>query len=143
MALVLYFLPIQWQILPVILLLFIIGVGMGLHAGGIDNLALSSVDASKAGLGAGVLNSLRLGSEAIGVAMYGAFMFVFITLSIVSAGISMENIPIIASANLAMLEDREMGLFVYLHSFCAVIGVLGGICCFFCVAIGRLLKERS
>ncbi|SQH70875.1 Uncharacterised protein [Helicobacter mustelae] len=63
LALVLYFLPIQWQILPVILLLFIIGVGMGLHAGGIDNLALSSVDASKAGLGAGVLNSLRLGSE--------------------------------------------------------------------------------
>lgn len=48
---------------------------------------------------------------------------------------------VFASANLAMLEDKAMGLSVYLHSFCAVIGVLGVICCFFCVAIWRLLKE--
>ncbi|RDU60852.1 MFS transporter [Helicobacter sp. MIT 14-3879] len=138
---ILYFLPTQWQILPILLLLFIIGVGMGLHAGGIDNLALSSVDSSKAGLAAGVLNSCRLGSEAVGVALYGALMLVFITLSITSAGISTENIPIIASANLAMLEDKTMGLLVYLHSFCAVIAILGVICCFFCVAIWRLLKD--
>lgn len=37
----------QWQFAFILLFLFIIGVGMGLHAGGIDNLALSSVDTSK------------------------------------------------------------------------------------------------
>ena len=61
----------------VALVLFVIGVGMGLHAGAIDNLALSSVGASKSGFAAGVLNCFRLGSEAVGVAVYGALMALF------------------------------------------------------------------
>lgn len=61
--------------------LFVIGVGMGLHAGAIDNLALSSVESAKSGFAAGVLNGFRLGSEAVGVAIYGALMALFLSQS--------------------------------------------------------------
>ena len=64
-----------------ILSLFIIGCGMGLHAGGIDNLALSSLKGENVGLGAGLLNTLRLGSESIGVALYASLMVVFIVMA--------------------------------------------------------------
>ncbi|TQR23065.1 hypothetical protein [Campylobacter sp. MIT 97-5078] len=113
---------------------------MGLHAGGIDNLALSSVDPNKAGLAAGVLNSCRLGSEAIGVALYGALTLVFISSGVISAGLSLENIPIIASANLAGLSHQEAALSIYLHSFCTTVSILGMMCCVSCVAIWRLLR---
>ncbi len=49
---------------------------MGLHAG-IDNLALGSLKGEGIGLGAGLLNTLRLGSESIGVALYASLMLVF------------------------------------------------------------------
>ena len=76
LALVLYFIYNDLQIILVLVLLFVVGIGMGLHAGAIDNLALSSIDSNKAGLAAGVLNSCRLGSEAVGVALYGALMLI-------------------------------------------------------------------
>ena len=60
----------------IIISLFLIGSGMGLHAGGIDNLALSSLKGENVGLGAGLLNTLRLGSESIGVALYASLMVV-------------------------------------------------------------------
>lgn len=54
--------------------LLLIGTGMGLSAGLVDGEALSCVNADEAGMAAGVLNTFRLGSEAIAVALYGAFM---------------------------------------------------------------------
>lgn len=62
-----------------IIFLFIIGVGMGLHAGAIDGIALSLVEEDKTGLAAGILNTFRLGSETTGVALYGSLMSLFKT----------------------------------------------------------------
>ncbi|GAA1102073.1 MFS transporter [Nocardiopsis composta] len=62
--------PVAVTALPML----ITGAGMGLSAGLIDRLALESADPAKAGMAAGFLNTLRLGSEAIAVAVYGALL---------------------------------------------------------------------
>ena len=54
--------------------LLLIGAGMGLSAGLVDGQALDAVPAEKAGMAAGLLNTVRLGSEAIAVAVYGALL---------------------------------------------------------------------
>lgn len=54
--------------------LVLIGIGMGLSAGLVDGQALSSVSEHEVGMAAGLLNTFRLGSEAIAVAVYGALM---------------------------------------------------------------------
>ncbi|TLD80307.1 MFS transporter [Helicobacter sp. MIT 11-5569] len=142
LAFVIYFIPSQWQILLILLLLFIIGVGMGLHAGGIDNLALSSVDSNKAGLAAGALNSCRLGSEAIGVALQGAFVLLFVSLVAPMLGITAESIPMIASANLTdFVGDITLGVLAYTKAFCAAIFLLGIVCLGLCVGVYRLLRD--
>ncbi|WP_033331461.1 MULTISPECIES: MFS transporter [Streptomyces] len=52
--------------------MLITGAGMGLSAGLVDGQALELVDPAKAGMAAGFLNTLRLGSEAVAVAVYGS-----------------------------------------------------------------------
>ncbi|WP_158654910.1 MFS transporter [Helicobacter mesocricetorum] len=142
LALVLYFVHNDLQIILTLLLLFIVGIGMGLHAGAIDNLALSSIDSNRAGLAAGVLNSCRLGSEAVGVALYGALMLIFITISATTTGLDAEYISIIASANIVKFEgDISLALSIYLKSFCVSISILGAFCLILCVAIRRLLRN--
>ncbi|MFJ6052490.1 MFS transporter [Streptomyces sp. NPDC092307] len=59
-------------ILVVALPMLVTGAGMGLSAGLVDGRALELVDPAKAGMAAGFLNTLRLGSEAIAVAVYGS-----------------------------------------------------------------------
>lgn len=126
LLIVLYFLSGAMQIPLILLVLFIIGCGMGLHAGAIDRLALSSVDSKKSGFAAGVLNSFRLGSEAVGVALYGALMPIFIT---TNSGDSLYSYAsIIASGNLGLIENLELqseALHVYLQAFLSAIGILG------------------
>ncbi|TKX30712.1 MFS transporter [Campylobacter estrildidarum] len=140
LAVILYLFPVQWQILPVILLLFIIGVGMGLHAGGIDNLALSSVDPSKAGLAAGVLNSCRLGSEAVGVALYGALLFFFVSMSVSFLSINVADINAIVAGNTKDIAD---GTKSYLYAFCATLVILGVLCLVLSTYVWRLLKQKQ
>lgn len=60
--------PLDYFILPLIAL----GFGWGLPLGLIDGEALAAVPAEMSGEAAGVLNFLRLGSEAVSVAIYGA-----------------------------------------------------------------------
>ncbi|GGU72808.1 MFS transporter [Kitasatospora aureofaciens] len=52
--------------------MLVTGAGMGLSAGLVDGQALALVDPAKAGMAAGFLNTLRLGSEAVAVAVYGS-----------------------------------------------------------------------
>ncbi|MFD6183106.1 MFS transporter [Streptomyces goshikiensis] len=58
--------------------MIVTGAGMALAAGLVDGQALELVDPAKAGMAAGFLNTLRLGSEAVAVALYGS---VFTTLT--------------------------------------------------------------
>ncbi|MFD6229083.1 MFS transporter [Streptomyces sp. NPDC060232] len=61
-------------ILVVALPMLVTGAGMGLSAGLVDGQALELIDPAKAGMAAGFLNTLRLGSEAIAVAVYGSVL---------------------------------------------------------------------
>lgn len=58
--------------------LLITGAGMGLSAGLVDGMAMNVVEEKKAGMAAGVLNTLRLGSEAVAVALYGSLIVTFL-----------------------------------------------------------------
>ncbi|MER5946865.1 MFS transporter [Streptomyces sp. NPDC001904] len=59
--------------------MLITGAGMGLSAGLVDGQALELVPEEKAGMAAGFLNTLRLGSEAVAVAIYGALLATLLT----------------------------------------------------------------
>ncbi|WP_170937039.1 MULTISPECIES: MFS transporter [Rhodomicrobium] len=61
-------LPIGWIVVPMILL----GFGWGLPAGLVDGAAIGAVPPQSAGTAAGMLNFLRLGSEAIAIGIYAA-----------------------------------------------------------------------
>ncbi|MFF2746971.1 MFS transporter [Kitasatospora sp. NPDC058048] len=52
--------------------MLVTGTGMGLSAGLVDGRVLELVDPTRAGMAAGFLNTLRLGSEAVAVAVYGS-----------------------------------------------------------------------
>ncbi|MGW0535209.1 MFS transporter [Streptomyces sp. NPDC003032] len=54
--------------------MIVTGAGMALAAGLVDGQALDLVDPAKAGMAAGFLNTLRLGSEAVAVALYGSIL---------------------------------------------------------------------
>jgi predicted MFS family arabinose efflux permease len=57
-------------VVPMILL----GLGFGIPVGLVDGLAIGSVEANRSGTAAGVLNFLRMGSEALAVGVYGAVL---------------------------------------------------------------------
>ncbi|OOE41037.1 hypothetical protein BZG00_02770 [Salinivibrio kushneri] len=85
--------------LPVLSIsLLLIGIGMGMSAGLVDGEALSCVDSNEIGMAAGLLNTFRLGSEAIAVALYG---------SLLSSTLS-EIVPV----NLRALELPNIGEWV-------------------------------
>ena len=141
---VLYFLSGAMQVPLILLALFIIGCGMGLHAGTIDRLALSSIDSKNTGFAAGVLNSFRLGSEAVGVALYGALMPIFIT---TNSGDSLRPyVSIIASGNLDSIESLNLqseALHVYLQAFFITIGILGILSLILSFIVWVLLRRQT
>ncbi|RDU69832.1 MFS transporter [Helicobacter aurati] len=146
---ILYFLSGWIQMGMIAFVLFIIGCGMGLHAGAIDGLALSKVESSKAGLAAGVLNSFRLGSEAIGVALYAALCVAFLNLYAFAHFVGYDIdfihsfISIVSSGNLSSLEDRlyHHALSFYKQATFISLWVLGALCLFLSLIIGLLLRK--
>ncbi|RMI38174.1 MFS transporter [Actinomadura harenae] len=54
--------------------LLLVGLGAGLSFGINDGLAMSIVEPARAGMAAGFLNTMRLGSEAIVIAVFGAVL---------------------------------------------------------------------
>ncbi|WAL97806.1 MFS transporter [Streptomyces sp. Je 1-369] len=62
-----------WMALPMV----VVGIGFGLQAGLVDGEALAHVPADEAGMGAGWINTVRLGSEAIAVSLFGSLFASF------------------------------------------------------------------
>ncbi|KZL17939.1 Multidrug resistance protein stp [Pseudovibrio axinellae] len=62
------------QFVYLVVPLLLIGAGFGLTAGMVDALALQVVPERKSGMAAGLLNTFRLGSEAIAVSLYGSVL---------------------------------------------------------------------
>lgn len=61
----------NWQVFPGFLLL---GIGIGVCFGVMDGAAVSSVPAGRAGMAAGMYNTMRLGGETIGIAIVGTML---------------------------------------------------------------------
>lgn len=87
---------------PVLVLapfMVILGAGFGLHAGLVDNAGLAAAPDSDAGMAAGWINTIRVGSEAIAISLFGAIFIPalerpdtaisFRTIGVVSASVSL------------------------------------------------------
>ncbi|EEN7135497.1 MFS transporter [Salmonella enterica subsp. enterica serovar Newport] len=72
----------------IILSLLLVGTGMGLSAGLVDGIALSVVPQHEVGRAAGILNTFRLGSEAIAVAIYGSLMSTSVFHALITSPVS-------------------------------------------------------
>ncbi|GAA2987036.1 MFS transporter [Actinokineospora diospyrosa] len=57
--------------------LLLVGAGMGLNAGILDGVAISSVEPERAGMAAGMFNTMRLAGEAVAIAIMGALLVTF------------------------------------------------------------------
>jgi predicted MFS family arabinose efflux permease len=81
--------------------LLVIGAGMGISAGTVDGMALSSVAPDRAGMAAGIFNTGRLASEAVCVAALGATLAVLTTHRIATSlalpGITDERAQVLAA----------------------------------------------
>ncbi|MFD3420926.1 MFS transporter [Streptomyces decoyicus] len=67
----------QASLLSVAVPMVLIGAGFGLGVGLVDGEALRLVSPEKSGMASGLVNTARLGSEAIAVAIYGALLTTF------------------------------------------------------------------
>lgn len=102
------------SILAVAFALILIGIGMGMSAGLVDGQALSCVSKNDVGMAAGLLNTFRLGSEAIGVAIYGSLLSSIVS-SMVSTkrqdhiALDTENwVNTISSGNFTNISDSAL-----------------------------------
>ncbi|ASU86124.1 MFS transporter [Nocardiopsis gilva YIM 90087] len=150
------------SIAVVALPMLVTGAGMGISAGLVDRLALEIVDESKAGMAAGFLNTLRLGSEAIAVALYGSLLTTLLT-SRIANGIN--EFPGVGDA--AAVANKVAGghtsgpdaaidarsgegrafLDFLIHSydgaFHTVLLILAGICLLLFLLIGALMRTGN
>lgn len=76
--------PVALLVIPMLLL----GFGWGLPLGLVDGEALGSVPPEKAAAAAGLLNFLRLGSEAVAVAAFGAAMSAILAAKLNDSGLA-------------------------------------------------------
>jgi MFS family permease len=132
------------------------GAGMGLSAGLVDGQALGQVAEEKAGMAAGFLNTLRLGSEAIAVALYGALFATVVHSTISRPLISLAPTAnpvavanILAAGNLAQVarlagpSTSNIGLLTdsYDSSFHTMLWVLAVICALLSALIVILMRK--
>lgn len=57
----------------------VVGTGVGVSFGVVDGAAVSSVDSSRAGMAAGMFNTMRLSGESIAIAVVGSLLVSFTT----------------------------------------------------------------
>lgn len=138
--------------------LLLIGVGMGLSAGLVDGLALSCVAPAQAGMAAGLLNTLRLGSEALAVALYASLLTSYLTDSLpelftqFALSVTQLNdwIGAVASGNLAAplkdIPDNHLLTAIigqYHIAFIYVVGILNVLTVALCLYIVLLLRAEK
>lgn len=96
--------------------LLMIGMGMGMSAGLVDGEALGCVGPHETGMAAGLLNTFRLGSEAVAVALYGSLLSASLTQlgsgSLEQAGQSQLLNPAISSSQEAFVHTNVVLLTV-------------------------------
>ncbi|MFD7639647.1 MFS transporter [Kitasatospora sp. NPDC059795] len=136
----------------------ITGTGYALAAGLVDGRALELVAPERAGMAAGFLNTMRLGSEAVAVAVYGSLLATVVngrTRDGIAgyAGDPTAVAGAVASGNVSgpagQVAEAQRGSFTdllvhaYDGAFHTVLWVLGGICLALLVLITALLRGRK
>ncbi|MFG2692973.1 MFS transporter [Kitasatospora sp. NPDC048407] len=138
----------------------ITGTGYALAAGLVDGQALALVAPERAGMAAGFLNTMRLGSEAVAVAVYGSLLATVINgrtrdgiAGYPGAGDPATVVGTVASGNISgpagqVAETQRAGftdllVHAYDGAFHAVLWVLGGICLVLLVLVVALLSGRK
>ncbi|MFE4976266.1 MFS transporter [Kitasatospora sp. NPDC056651] len=131
-----------WLVAPPML---VTGAGYALAAGLVDGQALELVAPERAGMAAGFLNTMRLGSEAVAVAVYGSLLATVIggrtrdgIAGQAGAGDPATVAGTVASGNISgpagQVAEAQRGSFTdllvhaYDGAFHTVLWVLGGIC---------------
>ncbi|MFI6152919.1 MFS transporter [Kitasatospora sp. NPDC051170] len=138
--------------------MLVTGAGYALAAGLVDGQTLELVAPERAGMAAGFLNTMRLGSEAIAVAVYGALLATVVTARTQDAlaGYPVDPAAVAATAaggDLAgpvasVPEGQRDGLTrvlvdAYDGAFHTVAGVLAGICAALLVLVLVLLRGSA
>lgn len=140
--------------------MLLVGIGTGLGAGLVDGRALGNVDPAQSGLAAGFLNTLRLGSETVAIALYGALLATQLHAvvapklqSFATAAPLGAIVNDVASGNLASplaaVAPQEAAAFKafmtasYDTAFHWVMTILTGICLVLSALIVTLLRGRS
>lgn len=138
--------------------LVVTGAGMGISSGLVDSQVLQTVPDEKAGMAAGLLNTVRLGSEAIAVAVYGALLVGFLHRRIshglggytsanfepVVSGLATGNLRAAeqASGKTASSSLADFLIRSYDGSFHTILLVLTAICLGFSLVIIVLLRPQ-
>ncbi|MFJ3666989.1 MFS transporter [Streptomyces sp. NPDC090106] len=136
--------------------MIVTGAGMGLSAGLVDGQALGLVAPEKAGMAAGFLNTLRLGSEAIAVAVYGSLLTTALTSRVregiaafpgagtptaVANDVAGGNLaaPSSAIGTTARADFTDFLAHSYASAFRTVLWALSAVCLFLFAVIGGLI----
>lgn len=143
--------------------LILIGAGFGLSLGILDGAAVSTVETERAGMAAGMFNTMRLSSEVVAIAAMGALV-VTLTQSQLANGIARFTgvFPGGADALANSAASGELGGVVskvpagatrsafetfaaggYTSAMHTVLWVLAGICLVSAGVVGALLKTRK
>ncbi|NNM59249.1 MAG: MFS transporter [Legionellales bacterium] len=93
------------------------GIAMGLSFGTVDGIALSIIPAEKSGMAAGLLNTFRLGSEAIAITIFAAIFTTALYANLSSVGLALVG-PEHLSAWLNAIAEGHVN--VSLNSFGAI-----------------------
>ncbi|MEU3056092.1 MFS transporter [Streptomyces griseus] len=148
------------SIAVVALPMLITGSGMALAAGLVDGQALEMVAPEQAGMAAGFLNTLRLGSEAIAVAVYASLLATAVSSRIgdgvgafryqgdsgdlagnVAVGDIGGQVTQVPEADRASFSDFLVG--AYDSAFHQVLWVLAAVCVVLLVVIATLLRRSK
>lgn len=142
--------------------LLVIGIGMGISAGLVDGVAITSVEPERAGAAAGVFNTTRLASEALAIAAVGSVLVSLIQSNVTSgigrfAGSTADDVPGLANtiasgrleeaARTVPVADR--GAFTalladgYTDALRMVLWLLAAICVLTAVVVYVLLRPEA
>lgn len=140
--------------------LLVIGTGVGISFGLLDGAALSAVDSSRAGMAAGMFNTMRLTGEAVAIAGMGALLVTLtrreLTGTLDGFGPYAQDVGTVANraaqgeiaAAAANVPGGQQSAFVdvvsgaYTDAFHTVLWILAAVCAVGAPAIVALLRER-
>ncbi|MFD8567995.1 MFS transporter [Streptomyces sp. NPDC059639] len=114
--------------------LLLTGLGAGLSFGVGDGAAMSLVDSHQAGMATGFLNTMRIGSEAIVIAVYGAVL-----VSLISARVGSQALAARVAAGDLTGDDSGTLADGFTHALHVALGATAAVCALGAVVIAAAL----